>query len=905
MCANATPHDKDYEFYSLANDLLIKISIGTSEEIEDYVQSSLARVIEIFDVDRVFLAKTDKTAQAWIYQALSREEPQKRIYKEISFSQLPWMEKLVLANKEIIINADHDWPAEANPESIFFDRLSVHGLLAEPYIAKQKSLIGCIGLEVNDRSRIWTEQNKQRLRVLGNIYAAAAEQCLVEKERIEQEKYTNLLHRFTQIAFEPVDFQESLKKMAEILAEITAADICGFGIWDAEKRRIFPAGFFGILPEEKETLYNEQEVRSLTEYLMKSGKPLVIENVAESEFLNYRLTRALPVTCILALPLSSKMNNLGSAFVSYRNPHQFTTEEITRCIQASEQITLALTKMQLLEHSQQHIAELNTVGIISRSMRNAQSLPEIPNIIMQKVVELCQVDSVAIAFWDKTKDSYSLFRTGNPWQNLSQEEFFARYGFIYEVIRKGKTIQFPAAEEVSSIVTYSTDQDFIVAFPLVSRQQSLGAFCVLSKKPFSDYETNLFSAIADLIANAVYRQSLLDNLHLQLETLRKTKMQLVQKEKLAAIGSLVAGVAHELNNPLTTIALTSEYLIQQSMSDQERYDLEKIISESRRASSIVHGLLDFSRQHAPERKILQVNEVLERTVELIKYQITANNIECVLDLDPLLPETTADPHQLRQVFINLINNAVHALRGVDLPRVLKITTSIEPSRYYGQVDNPEKYICIVFADNGAGIPPSILPKIFDPFFTTKAENEGTGLGLSVCHGIISEHDGHIWAESNSNGGARLFVEIPIRKKTDDVKTEPKFKASSGSGVSRILLVEDEVSVLEIIQRSLSNKGYLVEVAYNGIDGLQKLEEQYYDLIICDLSMPGMGGIKFYQEVKRTNAQQVERIIFTTGDTLNEGNQEFIRMTGCTLLMKPFTLDSLLNLIAARLEQFKT
>jgi len=423
----------------------------------------------------------------------------------------------------------------------------------------------------------------------------------------------------------------------------------------------------------------------------------------------------------------------------------------------------------------------------------------------------------------------------------------------------------------------------------------------MSQSPFTENRINLLSSVSNLIANAAYRQSLVDNLQIQLENLRKTRMYLVQREKLAAIGELVAGVAHELNNPLITIQLMSENLYQGTLFEPERRDLKKILAESQRAARIVHSLLDFSRQHVPERKTVSVNELLKSTIELVDFEFIKNGIQCIFHPDPELPETTADPYQLKQVFLNLLNNAIQALEKVNHSRILEIFTRTGTSRYYGQVAHPEKFISIVFNDNGIGIAPSVLPKIFDPFFTTKTEGEGTGLGLSVCHGIITEHGGHIWAESGSEGGAQFYIELPIRRFLEE---EVKINQLPGvvlKAPSRILIIDDEVNVLEIIQRLLIRNGYTVDGASNGLYGLELIEKQNYDLIVCDMSMPGMGGIQFYQEVNRRAPELSNKIIFTTGDLISKENEKFFTNTGCVLLQKPFDLDVLLRIISEQLE----
>jgi two-component system NtrC family sensor kinase len=427
----------------------------------------------------------------------------------------------------------------------------------------------------------------------------------------------------------------------------------------------------------------------------------------------------------------------------------------------------------------------------------------------------------------------------------------------------------------------------------------MGVFCAGARSPFSNEKINILSAVVDLLANAVYRQSLVDNLQIQVETLRKTRMQLAQSEKLAAIGELVAGVAHELNNPLTTISLWAELLQQQSISEQERYDLSKIVSEARRAANIVHSLLDFSRQHTPERKPIDINVLIQSTVDMVNFELKKNNVSCQLKLSADIPLTVADPYQIKQVFLNLLNNANQAMKSDQGKGTLNIYSEMGSTQYYNQINHQTNVIRVVFEDNGVGISPAMLPKIFDPFFTTKPE--GTGLGLSVCHGIITEHGGNIWAESGPQGGTRMFVELPIETPTQEAEEVDAVPSKFTSGnLARILVIEDEPAVLEVVQRALMRKGYLVEGTESGQEGLELLESQSYDLILCDIRMPGMSGIEFYQKLEKKKPEMLARLIFTTGDTISPGSQSFLKLINATVLPKPFELEKLLVVVREKL-----
>jgi len=238
-----------------------------------------------------------------------------------------------------------------------------------------------------------------------------------------------------------------------------------------------------------------------------------------------------------------------------------------------------------------------------------------------------------------------------------------------------------------------------------------------------------------------------------LQRLSSAQAQLLQSAKMAAIGQLVAGVAHELNNPLTGVSGYSELLLGRDIDERSRSALKKIYNESQRAARIVKNLLSFARAQKPEKKPVFINDLITSTLELRNYELSVNNIEVKTDLDPHLPTTIADPHQLQQVFLNLINNAEQAILSNGTSGRILIKSAANSNDIY-----------LTFSDDGPGILPDDLDKVFNPFFTTKDVGKGTGLGLSICYGIIAEHGGTISAESppkNLTHGASFTVELPV------------------------------------------------------------------------------------------------------------------------------------------------
>ena len=376
----------------------------------------------------------------------------------------------------------------------------------------------------------------------------------------------------------------------------------------------------------------------------------------------------------------------------------------------------------------------------------------------------------------------------------------------------------------------------------------------------------------------------------------KTKLKssydlLLQSEKMALMGQIVAGIAHELNNPLTIVIGNIQLMLMRERNEKNVESLSRIQDGAERASKIVKNLLTFARQETPERKLVSVNTVIRKSVELRSYELRISNIEVSTELDEELPETMADRHQLQQVFLNLIVNAEHAMIETHGKGLLRITS---------RRDNGK--ILIFFSDDGPGIPNENLHRIFEPFFTTKAVGKGTGLGLSICQGIIIEHGGRIDVESTIGRGTTFVIDLPIQKWVSETPIVTAPVRDLTVSKRRILVIEDELQIRLLLQDILKSLGHQVEVAGNGRVALGMIDHKNYDLIISDVKMPEMSGPEFYAAIKRRGAALERRIIFVTGDLMNPETLQFVESTGRPWLAKPFDIDSITRTISECLNE---
>jgi signal transduction histidine kinase/CheY-like chemotaxis protein len=397
---------------------------------------------------------------------------------------------------------------------------------------------------------------------------------------------------------------------------------------------------------------------------------------------------------------------------------------------------------------------------------------------------------------------------------------------------------------------------------------------------------------------------------------RVFQAKLLQTEKLAGLGQMITGIAHELSNPLTSILGYSQRLLVRRDAAGRAPEARQIFQEAERASAILRQLLMSARETRPERKRISLNRVVERAMELQRFSSAAEKIRIEVDLDPALPLVMGDAGQLQQVLMNLIGNARQALMQDGKPGAIRLRTAHEGRRVRLQV-----------TDDGPGIPQSILARIFDPFFTTKPAGVGTGLGLAIVLSVIREHGGQVHVSSSPGAGATFIVELPAAaESSSEVGAHPggsrenplptvpapslaTFEPLPEKRVARhavhrgahVLVLEDEPTVARLVADVLEDEGMRVDVLFDGREALGRAARKEYDLVICDMKMPGMDGQRFYQTLAEARDPLGERFLFITGDVLAAHTRQFLESHRLPYVAKPFRVEELTEKVFSLLD----
>jgi signal transduction histidine kinase/CheY-like chemotaxis protein len=376
------------------------------------------------------------------------------------------------------------------------------------------------------------------------------------------------------------------------------------------------------------------------------------------------------------------------------------------------------------------------------------------------------------------------------------------------------------------------------------------------------------------------------------EELESQRELLFQNEKMSALGELLAGVSHELNNPLSIVVGHSLMMREEAQDPDTIRRIEKISNAAERCAKIVKTFLAMARQQPTRMEKIDISTVITTAVDVAAYGKQREGTAVSAQLDDALPEVLADADQITQVIINLIINADHAINDAGTGDRIDVTASAIKSG---------RSVEISVSDNGPGVPDRMRPRIFEPFFTTKEVGDGTGIGLALCHRIVHSHGGQIWLDDDHRPGARFCIRLPIGASEKGSTAQDRAVAVE-PGPNRVLIVDDEEDVAELIAEILNKDGFSVQTAASGAEALKHLKSISYDIVLSDVNMPEMNGAALFQVLSTDYPDLVERIGFITGDTMGAASQKMLRDSGRPFMEKPVTPSELRRLVQELLDQ---
>jgi PAS domain S-box-containing protein len=573
----------------------------------------------------------------------------------------------------------------------------------------------------------------------------------------------------------------------------------------------------------------------------------------------------------------------------------FASRNGTGAIERYQGFVLDMTgKRRAEDEMQRRNRELNALNAMAVVAAQSFDLDEILNLTLRQVVTLFGAESGTMYLSDTDNPT---FRRRAAWGPRSRDKvraaeitFSDGFGDLVmrsraEVVTAEYMPHLPA--QVAEFLKSDPDRSWIwVLFWAKENPVGLMGLCNHQGYEYSSNDENLLVAISRQLATTIEKVRLYEETCRAYEDLRKTQEQLLQSEKMSAVGQLIAGVAHELNNPLTAILGYAQLLETEGLNTRAQDYVGKLFKQAQRTHRVVQNLLSFARQRTPERDEVDLRNVLEETLALRDYDLKINNIAVERDLPSEPAKVIADSHQIEQVFLNIINNAVDAILETGRTGKLNIRVTMQNG-----------HVCTSFSDDGAGIKDP--KRIFDPFYTTKSVGKGTGLGLSICYGIVKEHGGDITAHNNSEGGATIEVRIPASSAVTPVVEEapiPIVRQHEAAISGRVLLVEEEEAVLEFERDVLMGAGADVVTAQSGADAKTRLQSEQFDALILNGNMADQWGAKESYPWTKQNCPSMEGHIlytFSAGVEPDDG-RAFVQENSIPYLVRPFEVAELIS-----------
>jgi PAS domain S-box-containing protein len=572
----------------------------------------------------------------------------------------------------------------------------------------------------------------------------------------------------------------------------------------------------------------------------------------------------------------------------------FATRNGTGNIERYQGFVLDMTEKRRAEDEmQRRNRELNALNAMAVVAAQSFDLDEILNLTLRQVVTLFGAESGTVYLSDTDAPTY---RRRAAWGPRSRDqgrpaEFSFAEGFGDLVMRSRAEVvtaeympHLPA--NVADFLRSDSDRAWIwVLFWGKESPVGLMGLCSTPGYEYSSNDENLLVAISRQLATTIEKVRLYEETCRAYEDLRKTQEQLLQSEKMSAVGQLIAGVAHELNNPLTAILGYAQLLESEGLNERAQDYVGKLFKQAQRTHRVVQNLLSFARQRKPQRDDVDIRKVLDETLALRDYDLKINNIHVERDLPAEPALVIADPHQIEQVFLNIINNALDAILETGHNGKLKIRVNCHAG-----------HVCTQFIDDGPGIKEP--KRIFDPFYTTKSVGKGTGLGLSICYGIVKEHGGDITANNNPDGGAVIEVRLPaaVAATVEAETPKPAPRLHEGAIHGRVLLVEEEEAVLEFERDVLAGAGATVITAKAIQDVKTRLLSEPFDAVIMNGKMPGQWSVQeSYTWLKDTCSGMEHHVLYTFSNSVepSEG-RTFLQENSIPYLVKPFEVAELIS-----------
>ena len=642
--------------------------------------------------------------------------------------------------------------------SYISSRPDVESLMVVPLRFRGR-VIGVLTLE-SERSEAFTEQDEKFVPVIASQMASIIISLRLNREIRERARAMQSVNEIVQEIIGLDDVSKIAERTAQLLADKFNFGMVLVMLLDEELDELIAEGVAGINATDVPHRFRFSKSLGIPGQVMAYGNSVLLPDVVEAS--NYVPIPGWEHGSGIWVPLSTGGDRFGVISVEFQQKGRVDNNDLAVIEAIAGILSTVLTNARQYDQLQQSVIQLEAVRETALDIGTNLDLQTLLRRVVNRVRTMLDAHGAELGFVDHENEMVEVLVSENPWQDYSG------YRFKFNAGVTGKVAATAEALAISDFNTWSgrADREFKAPFttvagvPLMLMGEIIGTLVVQDDRParaFTNGDLRTLELLAPQLAVFIHNARLYQELEMRMEAQRLAEERLVRSARLAAVGEMAAAVAHELNNPLTTVTGFAELILDALPEDSpEREDMSLVLSEAQRSRTVVRRLLDFSRQSDLLRVETDLNELITIVLQLIHHIAQTENIVVRMELWGDIPLIRVDRNQIQQVILNLVHNAIQAMpEGGEL-----IVQSLMELR------DGETWLGIRVQDTGVGMDKEILEKIFEPFFTTKPSGEGTGLGLSVSYSIISEHGGYIDVSSMVGKGSVFTIWLPTVREED-------------------------------------------------------------------------------------------------------------------------------------------
>jgi len=870
----------------------ISQSINESIDLDEILNRSLDKIVEMTDVRSAGIYLLDEVSQELVYVA------HRGFSKDFSKGMKRWKlgegatGKAALTGETVFIEDYPNYP-EAIPLAIEEGLKS----LAVISLKTGNKVYGTLNIARKDLYQ-FTPSTKNLLNSIGQIISSAMERASLYTENVKRLEEQKTLYSISQEIASKLELKVILKKIIDGVVDLLDVESGSVALWDNRKQSYSNVIVHG-LPEDLIGRKISIPLEGIAGEIITKKSPVLWKDYEHhphrlKELDSYHFKE------VLGVPLVVREMVIGTMMVGTSDPERhFRQEEINLLFNFAQQAAIAIGNAQLYEDSLAKIRQLTTLYEIGKSLSSTLDLDELLKKAMSLLREQWGYALCGILFLDREKNELYIRQVmGGDLEEVKQKRFKVGVdGLVGWVARTGEPLYVSDVSKDPRYIPGLSEVKSEAVFPLKVRDRVIGVLDVESPeiRGFNEEDLKVLSSFASQVSAFIENAELFFDLKSTLKELRQAQDQMIQAEKLRAMGEMASGVAHDFNNVLAVILGNIQLLLHQFEHlgpDEIRERLKVIEKASKDGAETVRRIQEFTGVKKDKEFVsLHLNEIVEGVAVITEprwkdqAQKKGIQIELVKELGEI-STILGNPSELREVLTNMIFNAVDAM-----PRGGKITISTRPQS--------DDWVELRVSDTGTGMTEEVKKRIFDPFFTTKGVTS-SGLGMSVSYGIIKRHGGEVLVESEPGKGTTFIIHLPKGYGGEVTELEKQvLKSGDKKRSARILVIDDEDPVRDILSRMLRAKGHEVAVASDGEEGIEQFKKEEFDLVFTDLGMPGISGWEVGKTLKQLNPKIPVAMITGWGMELN---REKMRENGIDLIVsKPFNFDQVIQLVSEAME----